>query len=113
MGSNNRVANKEGLETMAKIQIAVLLLTTIALAGCTTSRTSKPQISEEQIWLRTDGKSARDDPALAQQFEADKAACTVPGGIDRDCMTKRAYIRVPISQAEATAAKLRTASGGG
>ena len=92
-------------------QIAVSLLIALVLSGCNLTRTSQPQ-EEEQIWLRTDGKSGRDDPALAEQFKADEAACTVQRIVDRACMTKRAYIRVPISQAEATAARLRAASGG-
>lgn len=95
-------------------QIALLLLVAIGLAGCAQSGLFQPrqQVAEEQIWLRTDGQSGRTNPALAAQFEADKTACTVPGGgIDRACMTSRAYILVPKSQAEATAARLRAANG--
>jgi hypothetical protein len=93
-------------------KIAASALIAVALAGCSTNPFSRPQVTEEQIWLRTDGRSGRDDPALAAQFESDKAACTVPGGIDRACMTSRAYILVPKSQAEATAARLRAANSG-
>jgi hypothetical protein len=92
----------------------VLLLVAIGLAGCGPSGLfqSQPQVAEEQIWLRTDGQSGRTNPALAAQFASDKAACTVPGGgIDRACMTSRAYILVPASQVEATAARLRASSG--
>lgn len=94
----------------------VLLFVAIGLAGCGTSggpfAPRQQPVAEEQIWLRTDGQSGRTNPALAAQFEADKAACTVPGGgIDRACMTNRAYILVPASQVEATAARLRAASG--
>jgi hypothetical protein len=85
-------------------------LLAVLLAGCA-SNPFQSQPKEEQIWLRTDGQSGRDNPALAAQFEADKAACTVSGGIDRACMTGRAYILVPKSQVEATAARLRAASG--
>jgi hypothetical protein len=93
-------------------KIAVSLLIALALAGCNAARMSHPQFTEEQIWLRTDGRSGRDDPALAAQFAADKAACTVPGGLDRACMTSRAYILVPKSQADATATRLRAANSG-
>ena len=91
----------------------VLLLVAVGLSACSMSSPfkSRSQPTEEQIWLRTDGQSGRNNPALAAQFEADKAACTVPGGgIDRACMTSRAYILVPKSQVEATAARLREAS---
>lgn len=100
---------------MPKKEIAASLLVVMVLAGCNltrTVRTDRPQVAEEQIWLRTDGKSSRGNPALAAQFQSDTAACTVQGGLDRNCMTKRAYILVPKSQAEATAAKLRSANGG-
>jgi len=96
---------------MAIKEIAVTLLVATALAGCNTYRAPPPQIAEEQIWLRTDGQSGRDNPALAAQFAADRAACTVQGGIDRACMTSRAYILVPRSQVEATAARLRASNG--
>jgi hypothetical protein len=96
-------------------QTVVLLLVAMGLAGCGSSGglfQSQPQVAEEQIWLRTDGQSGRTNPALAAQFASDKAACTVPGGgIDRACMTSRAYILVPASQVEATAARLRASSG--
>jgi len=92
-------------------QIAVVLVA-IGLTGCNQGgglfQSQQPQVAEEQIWLRTDGRSGRTDPALAAQFEADKAACTVAGGgLDRACMTSKAYILVPQSQVEATAARLR------
>lgn len=92
-------------------QIAMVLVATSVLAGCSYNRSPQPQFTEEQIWLRNDGQSGRSNPALAAQFSADKAACTVQGGIDRACMTRRAYILVPKSQVEATAARLRAASG--
>lgn len=93
-------------------RVAPVLAFAMVLAGCT-SNPFQSRTTEEQIWLRTDGQSGRDNPALAAQFSADKAACTVGGGIDRACMTKRAYILVPKSQVEATAARLRAASGQG
>ena len=92
---------------MARKEI-IVLLAAATLAGCLGRGLQSP--GEEQIWLRTDGRSGRDDPALAAQFEADKAACTVQGGVDRACMTGKAYILVPKSQVEATAARLRSAN---
>ncbi len=92
-------------------RIAALLLVGSGLAGCSLSQPSQQQAAEPEIWLRTDGQSGRTNPALAAQFDADKAACTVAGGgIDRACMTSRAYILVPASQAEATAARLRASN---
>ena len=77
-------------------------------------------------WKRTDGQSARNDPALHARFEADKSTCVAEmqkaglsgsagdrGGalqasrrIDaldsiRDCMAQRGYVAVPKSQLEA------------
>jgi len=97
----------------------VLSLAVAALAaGCTSSRVRGPAPQQQPtvtsmpdgIWLRTDGQSGRDNPALAAQFENDRAACTVGGGIERACMTRRGYVLVPQSQAEATAARLRAAN---
>ena len=47
-------------------------------------------------WVRADGQSGRDNPALAAQFEADKAACSRPGtsAPDRACMDQRGYLLV-------------------
>jgi hypothetical protein len=64
------------------------------------------------IWLRADGQSGRDNPALAAQFQRDKAACEVLGGVDRNCMARKGYILVDESEAEATAAKLKAAQQG-
>ena len=96
---------------MAMRQIVLVVLAGIALAGCNSMRmgstSSAPIIQSDGVWLRTDGQSGRDNPALAAQFESDKAACTVSGGIQRACMTRRGYVLVPPEQAEATAAQLR------
>jgi hypothetical protein len=93
-------------------QIAFLVLVGVALAGCNSTRmgsgpTAAPVIHSDGVWLRTDGQSGRDNPALAAQFESDKAACTVQGGIQRACMTQRGYVLVPPERAAATAAQLR------
>jgi hypothetical protein len=94
---------------MARKEI-VVLLAAAALTGCMsrgTAPTGAPVIHSDGVWLRTDGQSGRDNPALAAQFQSDQAACTVEGGIQRACMTKRGYVLVPPDQVEATAAKLR------
>lgn len=63
------------------------------------------------VWVRADGQSGRDNPALAAQFAADKAACTQAGSPepDRACMDQRGYLLVPADQAAAKAAELRAA----
>ncbi|MCP4381539.1 MAG: hypothetical protein GY798_09015, partial [Hyphomicrobiales bacterium] len=66
--------------------------------------------SNQGIWLRTDGQSGRTNPALAQQFEADKASCSDRGQVNQLCMTHRGYVLVPESQAEAKAAEFRAAA---
>jgi hypothetical protein len=94
---------------MARKEFVVLLLAA-TLAGCLSrgpASTEAPIIHSDGIWLRTDGQSGRDNPALAAQFQSDQAACTVEGGLQRACMTKRGYVLVPRDQAEATAARLR------
>jgi hypothetical protein len=101
---------------MAKKEIFLLVsVVAVALAGCNSTRTfssapapSAPVIHSDGVWLRTDGQSGRENPALAAKFESDKAACTVSGGIQRACMTQRGYILVPQEQAAATAEKLRS-----
>ncbi len=63
------------------------------------------------VWVRSDGQSGRDNPALAAQFNTDKAACTFGGSAepDRSCMDQRGYLLVPADQAAAKAAELRAA----
>ncbi len=87
------------------------------LSACTTSGGS-PMISDEPLaWVRTDGQSGRANPALADQFATDRAACGIAASVDNNalrgaepCMGKRGYVLVPASQAEATAAKFRAAT---
>jgi hypothetical protein len=98
---------------MARKEIFLSVLVAVALAGCNSTRmgstgpSAAPIIHSDGVWLRTDGQSGRENPALAAQFESDKAACTVSGGIQRACMTQRGYVLVPPEQAAATAAQLR------
>jgi len=104
-------------------QIALSLLIAVTLAGCSTFRSAPTRSAStptqapapvinmaDAVWLRTDGQSGRDNPALAAQFESDRAACSVSGGIERACMTRRGYIPVARSEAEATAARLRASN---
>ena len=65
------------------------------------------QAQVEGIWLRADGQSGRNNPALAQQFAADKAGCTASGQVNRICMSQHGYVLVPANQADAAAAQLR------
>ena len=81
------------------------------LAGCSTTSGPGPVRTVQGVWVRADGQSGRDNPALAAQFAADKAACTQAGSPepDRACMDQRGYLLVPADQAAAKAAELRAA----
>ncbi len=77
-------------------------------------------------WMRTDGQSAKSDPSLHAQFEADKSGCigqmqkaglsgaasdrsgalqttrrTRSMNVIRDCMAQRGYVVVPKAEIEA------------
>ena len=85
----------------------------LGLAGCVSSP-MMPAMSEALAWVRTDGQSGRSNPALADQFVADRTACGIGSGGDNPalkaaepCMNQRGYVLVPASQAEATAAQFR------
>lgn len=88
------------------------------LYGCGTSA-PPPLMSEEPLaWVRSDGQSGRSNPALVDQFAADRAACGIAANSDNGalrgaepCMSQRGYVLVPASQAEATAAKFRASTG--
>jgi hypothetical protein len=88
---------------------AIVLSAAAILAACAVD-VAKPV---DTVWLRTDGQSGRNNPALVTQYEADKAACERPAaqgaepGVDKDCMLERGYIQVPADQAEQKAAELR------
>ncbi|MBB3929741.1 putative lipoprotein YajG [Kaistia hirudinis] len=99
----------------------------VTLAGCQTSppvqvaAPSAPMAREEPLrWVRTDGQSGRANPALADQFVADSAACGVPPMTEatnaalrasESCMSQRGYVLVPASQAAATAEQYRRQAG--
>lgn len=81
------------------------IVAAVVLGGC---MSSQPQ-AVQGIWLRADGQSGKDNPALATQFATDKATCTPPGSAEpnRTCMGGRGYLLVPENQAAAKAAELR------
>lgn len=99
--------------------VAALALAT-GLAGCQSiapRQVAPPAhvvaLNEPLAWVRKDGQSGRANPALANQFIVDRAACVAPPGDNpalraaERCMAQRGYLLVPASQAAATAAQLR------
>lgn len=78
-----------------------------------------PSSNEPLAWVRTDGQSGRSNPALADQFTNDRAACVQAPGDNaalraaQSCMSSRGYVLVPASQAAATAAQFRAKAGYG
>jgi hypothetical protein len=97
---------------MRKLSILIMAL---ALSGCGTadflSLKQAPQATKG-VWLRADGRSARNNPQMVAQFEADKTECTAGASEpDRICMQHRGYVLVPENEVEAAAAKLRAAHG--
>ncbi len=92
----------------------IIALAAITLASCAGPGIGSGGLSSQPtvqgIWLRSDGQSGKDNPALAQQFAVDKAACTRFGDVDRTCMAQRGYLLVPESEAEARAVQLRAQS---
>ena len=101
---------------MGNIAITAAALAALMLVGCAGPIAESGGVSAtgvvEGVWLRTDGQSGRDNPAIAQQFEVDKAACLAGAEPDRTCMAARGYVLVRADQAEARAAQLRAATGG-
>lgn len=107
---------------------ALVVLAFAALAGCQSSPPMQvsapvaqaPVPSEPLTWVRKDGQSGRANPALADQFAADSAACGVPPmnqatndalRAAESCMDQRGYVLVPASQAAATAEQFRRQAG--
>jgi hypothetical protein len=101
---------------MRSMVIAGVTAVGLALVGCAdpnvASRldTGVSRTAEKGIWLRTDGQSGKNNPAIGQQFAADKAACATLIDVDRACMAQRGYLLVPESQVEAKAEELRAAA---
>jgi hypothetical protein len=69
----------------------ILLLGTLALAGCGAAQTT---------YLRLDGQDIAGNPTLRQQLDLDRKACENDGE-DKDCMAVRGYVSVPKDQAAA------------
>ncbi len=99
---------------------AFVLLAATGLSACQSSQpmqVSAPVMSapanEPLAWVRKDGQSGRANPALADQFAADRAACVAPPGDNtalraaESCMSGRGYVLVPAAQAAATAEQFR------
>lgn|SRR5690242_13708220 len=100
------------------IAAALLIASAAGLSACASTGggggTSMGAPEEQLVWVRSDGQSGKANPALADQFAQDRAAC-MPGGAANNaalqaaapCMQGRGYVLVPASQAEATAARFR------
>ncbi|SHG04387.1 hypothetical protein SAMN02745157_3444 [Kaistia soli DSM 19436] len=98
---------------------ALVLIAAAGLAGCQSQpmQVSAPMMAapsnEPLAWVRKDGQSGRANPALADQFATDRAACVAPPGDNaalraaESCMSGRGYVLVPASQAAATAEQFR------
>ncbi|MCX5493616.1 hypothetical protein OSH11_02740 [Kaistia dalseonensis] len=103
------------------LPILIVLAAAAGLAGCQTSpppgysTAPAPRMTDNEplAWVRTDGQSGRANPALADQFAADRAACVQQPGDNaalraaESCMSQRGYVLVPASQAAATAEQFR------
>jgi hypothetical protein len=91
----------------------------VVLASCASAPMAPLVQNEPLAWVRTDGQSGRANPALADQFAADRTACGIAVGAENNaalraaapCMSTRGYVLVPASQAEATAAQFRASQG--
>ena len=100
---------------MKTAKVIVALTTLTLLAGCASTSNGPgygaPPGAVAGIWLRKDGLSGRDNPALAEKFAVDKAACTQAfNSVDRACMDQRGYLLVPQDQVEQRAMELRAQS---
>jgi hypothetical protein len=102
---------------MPRWTLTLSLLMAAALAGCGGGSPDFATPEKPLVWVRTDGQSGKANPALADQFSGDRAACGVSAQSNnaallaaRDCMAKRGYVLVAADEAEATAAKFRAQS---
>ena len=97
---------------------SAVLVVALVLAGCaapTVGRNSGygsavAPVTVKGIWLRKDGRSGKDDPIMARQFQLDKASCTAGTTVDAACMAQRGYLLVPESEVEVRALELRAAA---
>jgi hypothetical protein len=100
---------RQGVTTTA------LLIVANILAGCASGGGGGGMgFQQTLVWVRTDGQSGKSNPALADQFANDRAACVGSASSDnaaleraKGCMGQRGYVLVPADQAEATAARFR------
>jgi hypothetical protein len=94
------------------VRILIIAALGALLSGCLSFMGGGGPRVEQGIWLRSDGQSGRNNPALAKIFDVDRAACTPVGSSepDRACMSSRGYVLVPASQVEQKAAELRAAN---
>jgi hypothetical protein len=100
---------------MRTLFIASATIFGLVLVGCADPHAASKlemvsRTAEKGIWLRSDGQSGKNNPAIARQFAADKAACTTVVDVDRACMAQRGYLLVPESQVEMKAAELRAST---
>jgi len=103
---------------MRTVVSSTVLVVALLLAGCaapTVGRNSGygsvvAPLTVKGIWLRKDGRSGKDDPIMARQFQLDKASCTAGTTVDTACMAQRGYLLVPESEVEVRALELRAAA---
>ena len=98
--------------------VSTALVGTLVLAGCAAptvgpnarygATAASPTV--KGIWLRKDGRSGKDDPVMARQFQLDKASCNAGTTVDTPCMAQRGYLLVPESEVEVRALELRAAA---
>jgi hypothetical protein len=103
---------------MRPIETLAIASAIVALTGCHAALQQQAEapatISEEMVWIRTDGQRGTGNPILQRQYEIDIAAC--PGAAQRSpaaapCMRQRGYILAPISQAESLLEEFARARG--
>ena len=103
---------------MRAVVPSTVLLVALLLAGCAAPTVGGnagygsvvAPVTVKGIWLRKDGRSGKDDPIMARQFQLDKASCTAGTTVDTACMAQRAYLLVPESEVEVRALELRAAA---
>jgi len=106
-------------EQITTMQRPILLIASVLIAGLAGCAGGLDFASTPQrlTWVRTDGQSGKSNPALADQFSKDRSECIGTSAPSNDqlmaargCMGQRGYVLVSADQAEATAAKYRTAA---
>ena len=103
---------------MRPVVFSTVLMVALVLAGCTAPTvgpnsgygSTVAPLTVKGIWLRKDGRSGKDDPVMARQFQLDKASCNAGTTVDAACMAQRGYLLVPESEVEARALELRAAA---